>query len=1041
MKQIDFNKKVTVKILFFLTIISASLLSIKFFYQKNQNWQFYVDQSIGPNNKLTIFDNLTFNENEIFFSSQNKNTYSLNQNSGQINWIFKAEDYSPFPPTIDGDQIFLSNFDGNIYCLDKNTGYKIWQFNTEKQSQPDTPILKSANNNLVFFGSRNGALYALNSNDGTLIWKKQFQKLDSSKAFIARSIHFGSIYLDEEKIYVFNSLEKSFISINQLDGSINWQIDNLLFDYRSPIFLQKNIIIKQDQYLLSVDKKSGSIKEIKRNGKENVAWEVFEIENNDRHILVLDDHALMKIDNEFHEVEWTLNNVDNILYFQKNTESPIVKIIENKIIAQTFSRIENLNILLFVDYDNGEITKTQKVENWINNQLYVDNKIFLSSGTGVVYRINSDTLEINWKVAIDGEIKSLHLFEDNLLTISLKSSGKISLEYLDQETGEKKWTYASNFISNKKDVYVQDRSVYIFNQDNTILNKIDITNNKPKDKKIKKINFIYDQTKNIKDPYLKIETKNNKLWEIKQKKLAFKYLLKNFKNIYSFMITEDFKDNILEISIKHDENLYHNKFTDLKINAVFENKNKKEKIKISGFYFDHNTWKIRFSAPSPGEYEYQISIKSPFKIEKYSGTVQLNTGKDEVISTNQDLFVINDEKVFFPLGIQDIFTDRNYNGNLMDMMSNSSTTEPVSDVKNFSYLNIDDYLDLYQKEGKINIFRYGVDHWTMPLWHSINPENIVLSVNGGKFGDNLIEKLRERNIKIIMTIFGFYPPYRSYEEIIDEDNQQALAIYLDYVIARFSPYVDLWELSNEAEAHELWYEFVIDYLQENDPYHHPISTNWETESAKNLNYLSVHWYNPDSTDSGTLSNQIDYLKQKYQNAQQPIFITEFGFKNNSFFQNSSESMRILTWLSIFQKMGIIFWTQGQNGIYNNPNNANIYLGPIERSYLSILNDFLPENFFIPITSELILIPDLQVQVYLLKNNDFILAYLLKIDKSSKNQDYFQLNLQNSATLQWIDPKTGLIIEEQQLESETQNILVPNFNVDLAMRISYLYTNK
>lgn len=995
--------KKTNRLLLFLSIILILLTFFIFSYKRNQNWQFYVDKSIGPNNKFNIFDNLVFHDEQVFFNSQNNNTYSLNQKNGQVNWIFKAENYSPFPPTIDDEQIYLANFDGNIYCLNKNTGYKIWQFNTEEQYQPDTPVFKSRNKNLVFFGSRNGALYALNSDNGQLVWKRQFKKLDTSRAFVAGSIHFGSIYLDEEEIYVFNAQENKFFSINQLDGSINWQIDNLLFDYRSPIFLQKNIIIKQNQYLLSVDKKSGSMQKINRQGQENVAWEVFQLEDDNHNLLILDDHTLIKIDSNLHEVEWTSNNIDNILYDQKNAEAPIVKITNNRIIAQTFSRIENLNILIFVNYDNGEVVQTQKVGNWINNQLYTDDTIFISSGTGLVYSINLGTSEINWQVAVDGETQSIHLFEENLLVISLKSSGKICLEYFDQKTGERQWTYTSNFISNKKDIYVQDRSVYILNQDNTVLYKINITNKKPQDKQIEKINFTYDQVKNFKDPYLKIATKNN----------------------------------VLEISITNDENLYRNKFTDLKIEAVFEKKGEQKQIKIGGFYFDHNTWKVRFSAPSAGEYQYQISIKTPFTIKKHSGVVQLRAGKEEVIGVKEQLFVINDNTVFFPLGIQDIFADWNYNGNLMDMMSNSSTKEPVSDTKDFSYLNIDDYLDLYREEAKINIFRYGVDHWTMPLWHSIDSENIVLSVNGGKFGDSLIEKLRARDIKIVMTIFGFYPPYRTYEEITNQDNQQALEFYLDYVIARFSPYVDLWELTNEAEAHELWYDFIISYLQKNDPYHHPISTNWETNSAENLDYLSVHWYNPHSTDPGYLSNQIAYLNQKHLDQKKAILISEFGFKNFSYSPNSAESMRLLSWLSTFQNMGLIFWTQGQNGIYQNPDNANIYLGPIERSYLSILSNFLPKDMLVPVENELFLLKDLHTQVYYLKNNDYILAYLLKIDQSKEQGGSLHLDLDRDAKLEWVDPKTGAVIEEKILKSGEQIILIPNFNVDLAMKIRYL----
>jgi hypothetical protein len=33
-----------------------------------------------------------------------------NQKNGQVNWIFKAENYSPFPPTINDEQILFSKF-------------------------------------------------------------------------------------------------------------------------------------------------------------------------------------------------------------------------------------------------------------------------------------------------------------------------------------------------------------------------------------------------------------------------------------------------------------------------------------------------------------------------------------------------------------------------------------------------------------------------------------------------------------------------------------------------------------------------------------------------------------------------------------------------------------------------------------------------------------------------------------------------------------------------------------------------------------------
>jgi hypothetical protein len=229
----------------------------------------------------------------------------------------------------------------------------------------------------------------------------------------------------------------------------------------------------------------------------------------------------------------------------------------------------------------------------------------------------------------------------------------------------------------------------------------------------------------------------------------------------------------------------------------------------------------------------------------------------------QNQLTTNDGKLFLPIGIQTAFFDRNYNGSFTEELPNSTAVEPILDREKYSYINLNSYLNMYQKEAGINMFRYGVENFAPTLWQSLEPKNITFDVNGAKFGDNLLQKLAERNIKVMMTIFGFYPPYANQEEIEQKENQAALAHYLDYVIARFSPYVDLWELTNEAVASKAWYTFVINHLKTHDPYHHPISTNWETDAAQNLDFLSVHWYNLDQIDPGSLSNNIAFLAKKY----------------------------------------------------------------------------------------------------------------------------------------------------------------------------------
>lgn len=1022
-----------------LFFVSLTLLTFVIFLIKNKqvNWQFYTKESIGSNNEFSLYNNLIFDENTIFFNSQDQKTYSIDKNSGQINWEFKAQFYSPYPPTIHDNQVFISNFDGTVSSLDKKTGYKVWQFNIDNQIQPDTPVVHSLTNEIVFFGSRDGILYALDSTNGQLIWSKEFKKLDVNKNFVPNTVHFGSIYADEKQIYIFNALEKSFYAINQLNGEVNWQIEDLNFTFDSPLFLDQSIILKQEEHLMNIDKNSGSYQKLDRAGQNDEQWEFFEIKNDNDYLLILDHHTLTKVNIDLQKVEWQIKSIGDLLYWQEKTNNKQVEIQDNKILAQKYLKLENGDHLVAINYEKGEIIWDILLSSSINCQYYLNDSAFLGMGNGDVYSIDTKLGKINWQTKSDGTTIKISLIKDKILTANLKSGKRIAFNYLSQ-TGEKIWQYVPDreYVSNE--VYINNDSVYvIIDSLKKIIEKIDVTDISPNQKLIKKINFLYKEVKDRRTPFLEIQGKTPLHWKIKEQYLKISYLIKNFKNVFSFEKNEQITNNVLEISIENDENLYLNKFTDLDIETTFNQVNQTEKIVIKGFYYDHNTWKIRFIAPKKGDYEYQIKIKSPYFIKKINGNATLENGLAEEIVINKNQFTINNEKAFFPIGIQTVFFDRNYNGSFNEEMPNSSTIAPVEDEEDYSYVNLGYYLNTYKKEAGINIFRYGVENLTPSLWQSINANSFSLDVNGGKFGDSLLQTLNEKDLKVIMTIFGFHPPYKTKEEITKKENQKVLGIYLEYIIARFSPYVDLWELTNEAETSYKWYEFVINYLKNNDPYHHPISTNWETSSAKNLDFLSVHWYNSSQTDPGNLSSNINFLNKKYSNSEQPVLISEFGFKDYSHFKDSADSMRILTWLSAFQKIGVIFWSQGQNGIYKNPDNANIYLGPIEKGYLLSLNNFLTQDLSLPLELETMIIPSLESQVYFLKNEDVILAYLLKINKERRETEYMNIYFKNNAQFQWIDPRTNTVIEEKVFRKGRTDILIPYFEVDLAMKVVYL----
>lgn len=1028
------------KIKLLLVMVLVVLVGGIFLSSKNtRNWLFYSKQSIGANNKLSLYDNLNFDEKIIYLNSQDKKTYALNRNSGQVTWQFQAQEYSPFPPTIDSEQVFLSNFDGNIYSLDKKTGYKNWQFNLENSSLPDTPVITNNQSSLLYFASRHGTLYALDKVSGQMVWKKQFQTIDTNKVFATGSIHFGSIYLDAQQIYLLSSIEKKMFALDQLSGKINWQIENIDFSFEEPIFLDQEIILKKNDSLLKINKIDGNITKINRQGNENTIWQILKVENDNKHLLIIDDKTLTKIDSDLNKVEWQIENIiDDVLYKKNRIKPAEIKVVNNKILAQKHIYLENSDVLVAINYQSGQTIWEKPISSWVINQEFDDSTAYLGGLNGDLTALDIENGQIKWQTGNDGRNSKIFVINHNPLMVNEKAGNKVLLKYFTND-GHEIWQYTPNStVEDIAEVYQYQGSIFILAEKRKLVEAIKIKVAAPDKRASKKINFFYQENKTNHDPFLEIKEKDALGWWWQEKTLKFNYVLKNLAQVTRFKLKEEEKSGIFEITINHDEQLYQNRFTNLKITAIFSKQDTKEKIKVQGFYFDHNSWKIRFIAPKPGKYDYKIKMSSPYLISKtFTGTIDLQNFKNEKIEIIDNNFTINRQQLFFPIGIQDAFFDRNYNGNYTEEMPDSSLNQPSNDKQKYAYKNLSDYLDMYQNQANINIFRYGVENWTPALWQSIDWKDFSLSVNGGKFGDELVKQLKARNFKIIMTIFGFYPPYKSREEITVTNNQQALQAYLDYVMARFGPYVDLWEINNEAEADKKWYEFVIGYIRKNDPYQHPISTNWETAAASNLDFLSVHWYNPNRMSTGWLSGDISYLDKKYQQYQKPVLISEFGLKGQSWFENSADNMRVLTWLSIFRKMGVIFWTNGQNGIYENQNNANIYLGPIERSFLFNLQQFLPKKMILPVENSSLLIPELQTQAYLLKNQDFILIYLLKVDQSKNQSTELELNLAKPAKIQWFSPQTNSLLMADQKAAGPQKITIPNFTTDLAIKIEYL----
>lgn len=83
------------------------------------------------------------------------NLYSLNPETGRLNWTFKTNGAIYCNPVIFNDKIFLSSFDKNLYILDLTTGEKLWNMKFESRLRTSPLVWK----NYLFVACDNREIY------------------------------------------------------------------------------------------------------------------------------------------------------------------------------------------------------------------------------------------------------------------------------------------------------------------------------------------------------------------------------------------------------------------------------------------------------------------------------------------------------------------------------------------------------------------------------------------------------------------------------------------------------------------------------------------------------------------------------------------------------------------------------------------------------------------------------------------------------------------------------------------------------------------
>jgi uncharacterized protein (TIGR03437 family) len=376
----------------------------------------------------------------------------------------------------------------------------------------------------------------------------------------------------------------------------------------------------------------------------------------------------------------------------------------------------------------------------------------------------------------------------------------------------------------------------------------------------------------------------------------------------------------------------------------------------------------------------------------------------------------------------------------MEMVRRSTTSDWMEafdrqgDHSTGHLTDMETYLNAYGAAG-FNLFRWSVDNCAFGLWDSIDPTGNRYREAEGKFGDSLVKALREHGLRVFMTIF--HTPVFSAESN-DSAKMAAVMRYVKYVVDRYGAYVDFWELMNENPSaqnpvDEQWYRIVTDYLKTVDPYAHLVSTNFPRPDLNGININSIHWYEKeDESDSDIATRrQIVPLKQ----SERTIVFTEQGNTGQNWDAGSALRMRIRSWTAFFSEGSLIFWNTSGFKDFISGEAANIYLGPEERGYISVLQDFA-SRVSADVQPVSLMPARAIIRGYGLMSSNMLLGYFHHPEHQLSAGSTLSVEIPRAGTAYWIDPVSGSTVRTDHLSSGRHILEMPPVQVDLALRIEF-----
>ena len=491
--------------------------------------------------------------------------------------------------------------------------------------------------------------------------------------------------------------------------------------------------------------------------------------------------------------------------------------------------------------------------------------------------------------------------------------------------------------------------------------------------------------------------------------------------------------DVYELNIAHSQSPYANVWEDVSVTCVFTNGTTTDTL--YGFYYNTDTWKVRFAPNLTGTWNYSFTLQgnSTFTATgSFTGISSTNKGFLRKHPGNNFRLVYPDGTLFNGIGIQDCMLDGDTSGSPIDTWGFDGDFRPIGQEAG-SDTTMQAYMTAFGKNGAgFNLYRWTIDNCSFNIYQHIGASGNIYKLQEGLFGDTLVEALKQNGFRIYLTMFGFNPPFPNITGSTPAE-EAALKRYIKYVVARYGAYTDMWELMNEANVTTHWIGVATTYLRSIDTYNRLIGTSWEQPANTNIDIDAPHWYEKESelqSDTRTIQ-KIDAEKPNNK----PIIFGEQGNSVQNWDSLSALRMRIRSWTAFFDEGIFIFWNSSWAKDYFS-GAANIYLGPIERSYIRAMQNF---TAFADSGVRIFTITPAnanEVRAYGLKSDSITLGYFHHYTTHyAPVTTSFNITLANSSTVYWLNPANDSVLQTYNLTSGNQTLTSPAFNVDMALRIT------